>query len=191
MVSRPRPPFHGAWPQAGGHRGSGDRRVGEQPRSDVAVGGLCPAARRVPSLRAGPSIDVTRRLCADIGIEVAEIWAYHAMGDQLRFVLVQRSAGATRRPPEPPSLPRRHRRPSPRRQPPPSRPRTARSARRPANPPRARSRPEVARQKTVPRRPRPRDGAGRRRLRRPQAGARGTARNPPSRRPGAARPCPF
>jgi hypothetical protein len=40
------------------------------------------------------SIDVTRRLCADIGIDVTEIWAYHAVGDQLRFVLVQRAPGA-------------------------------------------------------------------------------------------------
>jgi hypothetical protein len=47
------------------------------------------------------SIDVTRRLCADIGIEVTEIWAYHAVGDQLRFVLVQRAPGAPKpaRPP--------------------------------------------------------------------------------------------
>ena len=44
------------------------------------------------------SIDVTRRLCADIGIEVTEIWAYHAVGDQLRFVLVQRAAGASKPP---------------------------------------------------------------------------------------------
>jgi len=42
------------------------------------------------------SIDVTRRLCADIGISVTEIWAYHAVGDQLRFVLVQRAAGAVK-----------------------------------------------------------------------------------------------
>jgi hypothetical protein len=42
------------------------------------------------------SIDVTRRLCADIGIDVTEIWAYHAVGDQLRFVLVQRAAGAVK-----------------------------------------------------------------------------------------------
>ena len=44
------------------------------------------------------SIDVTRRLCADIGISVTEIWAYHAVGDQLRFVLVQRAAGAVKSP---------------------------------------------------------------------------------------------
>jgi hypothetical protein len=40
------------------------------------------------------TIDVTRRLCAEIGIEVTEIWAYHSVGDQLRFVLVQRAPGA-------------------------------------------------------------------------------------------------
>jgi hypothetical protein len=42
------------------------------------------------------SIDVTRRLCTDIGIDVTEIWAYHAVGDQLRFVLVQRAPGAAK-----------------------------------------------------------------------------------------------
>ncbi len=40
------------------------------------------------------AIDSTRRLCAEIGIEVTEIWAYHLVGDQLRFVLVQRAPGA-------------------------------------------------------------------------------------------------
>ena len=40
------------------------------------------------------AIDVTRRLCTEIGIEVTEIWAYHAVGDQFRFVLVQRAPGA-------------------------------------------------------------------------------------------------
>jgi len=38
------------------------------------------------------AIDSTRRLCADLGIPVAEIWAYHSIGDQLRFTLVQKSA---------------------------------------------------------------------------------------------------
>jgi hypothetical protein len=42
------------------------------------------------------SIDVTRRLCADNAIDVTEIWAYHAVGDQLRFVLVQRAPGAAK-----------------------------------------------------------------------------------------------
>jgi hypothetical protein len=38
------------------------------------------------------AIDSTRRLCTDLGIPVAEIWAYHSIGDQLRFTLVQKSA---------------------------------------------------------------------------------------------------
>ncbi len=37
-------------------------------------------------------IDVARRLAQDMQIPVAEIWAYHVIGDQLRFTLVQRSA---------------------------------------------------------------------------------------------------
>ena len=37
-------------------------------------------------------IDVARRLCQDLQIQVAEIWAYSSLGDQLRFTLVQRSA---------------------------------------------------------------------------------------------------
>jgi hypothetical protein len=41
------------------------------------------------------AIDSTRRLCADLGIPVAEIWAYHSIGDQLRFTLVQKTAVAT------------------------------------------------------------------------------------------------
>lgn len=40
------------------------------------------------------AIDVTRRLCSEIGIDVTEIWAYHSVGDQFRFVLVQRAPGA-------------------------------------------------------------------------------------------------
>jgi hypothetical protein len=37
-------------------------------------------------------IDVARRLVQDMQIPVAEIWAYHVIGDQLRFTLVQKSA---------------------------------------------------------------------------------------------------
>jgi hypothetical protein len=37
-------------------------------------------------------IDVARRLCQDMQIPVSEIWAYHVIGDQLRFTLVQKSA---------------------------------------------------------------------------------------------------
>jgi hypothetical protein len=37
-------------------------------------------------------IDVARRLCQDMQIPVTEFWAYHVIGDQLRFTLVQKSA---------------------------------------------------------------------------------------------------
>lgn len=38
------------------------------------------------------SIDVARRLCVDLRIPVAEMWAYHAIGEQMRFTLVERAA---------------------------------------------------------------------------------------------------
>jgi len=38
------------------------------------------------------SIDTARRMAADLQISVAEIWAYSAFGDQMRFTLIQRSA---------------------------------------------------------------------------------------------------
>ena len=48
------------------------------------------------------AIDTTRRLCADLGISVAEIWAYHSIGDQLRFTLVQKTGpGLPKGSPEP------------------------------------------------------------------------------------------
>jgi hypothetical protein len=40
------------------------------------------------------NIDTVRRMVSDMGLNVAEIWAYSALGDQLRFTLVQRSAVA-------------------------------------------------------------------------------------------------
>jgi hypothetical protein len=48
------------------------------------------------------AIDSTRRLCTDLGIPVAEIWAYHSIGDQLRFTLVQKTGpGLPKGSPEP------------------------------------------------------------------------------------------
>ena len=38
------------------------------------------------------SIDTARRLCSDLQVPVSEVWAYSAMGDQMRFTLVQRLA---------------------------------------------------------------------------------------------------
>ena len=37
------------------------------------------------------SIDTAKRLCTDLHIRVAEIWAYNSFGDQIRFTLMQRS----------------------------------------------------------------------------------------------------
>ena len=48
------------------------------------------------------AIDTTRRLCSDLGISVGEIWAYHSIGDQLRFTLVQKTGpGLPKGSPEP------------------------------------------------------------------------------------------
>ena len=43
------------------------------------------------------SIDTAKRMCADLRISVAEIWAYNLLGDQMRFTLVQRSAAGRSR----------------------------------------------------------------------------------------------
>ncbi len=37
-------------------------------------------------------IDSTRRLCTELDVSLDELWAYHSIGDQMRFTLVQRSA---------------------------------------------------------------------------------------------------
>ena len=43
------------------------------------------------------NIDTARQFCTNLQIPVAEIWAYTALGDQLRFTLVQKSARAAER----------------------------------------------------------------------------------------------
>jgi hypothetical protein len=43
-------------------------------------------------------IDSARRLCADLQIPTSEIWAYHVLGDQIRFTAVQRSVSAAASP---------------------------------------------------------------------------------------------
>lgn len=40
----------------------------------------------------GSMVDVAKRLCTDLQISVAELWTFHALGDQVRFTLVQRSS---------------------------------------------------------------------------------------------------
>jgi hypothetical protein len=34
------------------------------------------------------SVDAARRLCKDLGVDLAELWTYHTLGDQLRFTRV-------------------------------------------------------------------------------------------------------
>ena len=38
------------------------------------------------------AVDIARRLCAENAVDVAEIWSYHAIGDQTRFTLIAKSA---------------------------------------------------------------------------------------------------
>jgi hypothetical protein len=47
------------------------------------------------------NIDTAKRLCTDLQIAAAEIWAYNALGDQMRFTLVHRSPNARVAVPEP------------------------------------------------------------------------------------------
>ena len=37
------------------------------------------------------SADIAKRLAADLGAHVTELWSYHAIGDQIRLTLVQKS----------------------------------------------------------------------------------------------------
>jgi hypothetical protein len=39
-------------------------------------------------------VDSARRLCADLQIPAAEVWAYHAVGEQMRFTLIQKAPQA-------------------------------------------------------------------------------------------------
>jgi hypothetical protein len=43
------------------------------------------------------SVDIARRLAAENGVNVSEIWSYHTIGDQTRFTLVHRSANDSKR----------------------------------------------------------------------------------------------
>jgi hypothetical protein len=40
------------------------------------------------------AVDQARRLCVENQVTVSELWSYHTIGDQTRFTLVDRSAGA-------------------------------------------------------------------------------------------------
>ena len=55
-------------------------------------------------------VDVARRLCEENQVQVAELWTYHVLGDQVRFTLVQRARETALppapRPRTPPAVPR-------------------------------------------------------------------------------------
>ncbi len=53
------------------------------------------------------SIDAARRLCSDHAIDVAEIWSYYGIGDQIRFAMVYRAPVATRPASRRPAVPPR------------------------------------------------------------------------------------
>jgi hypothetical protein len=50
-------------------------------------------------------VDSARRLCSDLQIQAAEMWAYHSIGEQIRFTLVSRT-GPPERPTREPAAPR-------------------------------------------------------------------------------------
>jgi hypothetical protein len=50
------------------------------------------------------AVDIARRLCTENQVGVSEIWSYHSIGDQTRFILVQRM---NHQPPRPAAAPAR------------------------------------------------------------------------------------
>src|SRR5262245_53544235 len=77
------------------------------------------------------SVDIAKRLAAENGVNVAEIWSYHSIGDQTRFTLAHRGAAAETRRAAPPAAPKAPRAVAPRRAKPAPRkvaPRATRSA---------------------------------------------------------------
>jgi hypothetical protein len=90
-------------------------------------------------------VDNARRLCNDLQIAVGEVWAYHAVGDQIRFTLVQRVPQASdgKRPASPETAP------SAKPTSPAPRPRPATPARRAAPAATTRRKPAAAKAKTA------------------------------------------
>ena len=90
-------------------------------------------------------VDSARRLCTDLQIPVGEVWAYHAVGDQIRFTLVQRVPQASdgKRAASPEAAP------SPKAASPTPRPRPSTPARRAAPAASARRKPAAAKAKAA------------------------------------------
>jgi len=71
-------------------------------------------------------VDSARRLCSDLQIQAAEMWAYHSIGEQIRFTLVSRT-----QPPERPREAAASARPAAAASAAPARPKNARAVSRP------------------------------------------------------------
>jgi hypothetical protein len=95
------------------------------------------------------SVDIARRLAAENGVNVAEIWSYHTIGDQTRFTLVHRSTAEPRRAPAEPR--RAVEPPKPSAPPQAAKPRAAAARNRPAPAPRRKSAERGTRGKTAAR----------------------------------------
>jgi hypothetical protein len=76
-------------------------------------------------------IEVAKRLCTDHNVPVAEIYSYHAVGDEIRFIPVYRAPGESR--PRPATTPKK----AASKPPAARKPKPARRARRAAKPARA------------------------------------------------------
>src|SRR5215510_5097419 len=71
------------------------------------------------------AVDIARRLCTENQVGVSEIWSYHSIGDQTRFMLVQR---LNHQPPRPAA---------------PARPERPAAAKKPVAKPKAKARPKA------------------------------------------------
>jgi hypothetical protein len=96
-------------------------------------------------------VDSARRLCSDLQIQAAEMWAYHSIGEQIRFTLVSRTQGPERREAAParPAAPPRAPAPAPASRPKTARASAARPSRHTAATSASKSRAVVAKKKTA------------------------------------------
>jgi hypothetical protein len=96
-------------------------------------------------------VDSARRLCSDLQIQAAEMWAYHSIGEQIRFTLVSRTQGPERREAAParPAAPPRAPAPAPVSRPKVARASAARPSRRAAATSASKSRAVAAKKKTA------------------------------------------
>jgi hypothetical protein len=133
------------------------------------------------------SIDTARRMATDFQIPVAEIWAYSAFGDQMRFTLVHRSPTAEVKPAPRPAAPAEPK-PRPAAVAKPAAPAPARAAASPARASSANGRMRGTRPTTSTRTARRTASTAAKTPRKAAAPARGAAKPPAGRRAAAKKP---